>query len=253
MDGTPSEKASFTMLFSILSGGDPKSIIVSLLLMLPMMMLALSAHEAAHGWMAYKCGDNTAYLMGRLTLNPVKHLDPIGFLAMLVFGYGWANPVPVNSRRFRNPRRGMALTAAAGPVANLIIGIICSILFGILLPVYSHMDFTSNNVFLMNCVKWLVIMFQYGAWINFVFMTFNLIPLPPFDGSRIVFVFLPPKYYFGIMKYERQIMFGVLIALLAFSRLGGFSPFSWVAKQLTNLIARPVIDLFSRLLFPAFN
>lgn len=240
------------MLFSILSGGDPKSILISLLLTLPMMMLALSAHEAAHGWVAYKCGDNTAYLMGRLTLNPAKHLDPIGFLAMMVFGYGWANPVPINTRNFRNPRRGMALSAAAGPAANLILGVICAVLFGMFRVLWFYTAYSGGSAFLINCMSLFEEMFLYGALINFVFMTFNLIPVPPFDGSRIAFVFLPPKYYFGIMKYERQIMFGVLIALLALSRFG-FSPFSWVAEQLTNLIARPVIDLFLRLLFPAFN
>ncbi|MBE6627448.1 MAG: site-2 protease family protein [Ruminococcaceae bacterium] len=229
------------MLLSLLSSGDPKTIIVSLLLTLPMMMLALSAHEAAHGWVAYKCGDNTAYLMGRLTLNPAKHLDPIGFLAMMVFGYGWANPVPINTRNFRNPRRGMALSAAAGPAANLILGVICAALFGVCLAVYAYLTFTSESLFLINCVYWLAIMFDYGAMINFVFMTFNLIPVPPFDGSRIAFVFLPPKYYFGIMKYERQIMFGVLIALLALSRLG-FSPFEWVANQLTGMISSPIAN-----------
>ena len=236
------------MLFSILGGGDPRTIIISLLLTLPMMMLALSAHEAAHGWMAYKCGDNTAYLMGRLTLNPIKHLDPIGFLAMLVFGYGWANPVPINTRNFRNPRKGMALSGAAGPAANLILGIICAALFGVFLALWKYLEETSESAFLVNCMDLLTVMFEYGALINFVFMTFNLIPVPPFDGSRIVFVFLPPKYYFGIMKYERQIMFGVLIALLAFSRLGGFSPFGWVAKKLTDLIAIPTARLSLELL-----
>ena len=229
------------MLFSILEGGNLQDIIISLLLTLPMMMLALSAHEAAHGWMAYKCGDNTAYLMGRLTLNPLKHLDPIGFLAMMVFGYGWANPVPINTRNFRNPRKGMALSGAAGPAANLILGIICSALFGVLLPLYSYLIYTTTNTFLINCVYWLAIMFNYGALINFVFMTFNLIPVPPFDGSRVAFIFLPDRIYFGIMKYERQIMLGLLIALFALSRFG-FSPFSWIAEKLNDLIAMPIAN-----------
>ena len=237
------------MLFSILSGGDIKSIIISLLLTLPMMMLALSVHEAAHGWMAYKCGDNTAYLMGRLTLNPVKHLDPIGFLALMVFGYGWANPVPVHSRNFRNPRRGMALTGAAGPAANLILGVICSVLCGVFwaLSLYVYFAVSGATEFLITCMDLLTAMFQYGAMINFVFMTFNLIPVPPFDGSRVAFVFLPAKYYFGVMKYERQIMFGVLIGLMVLSRLG-FSPFSWIAEQLTALISTPVARVSMKLL-----
>ena len=107
------------MLFSILfSKGDFLSIFVSLLLSLPIMMLALAIHETAHGYVAWKCGDNTAYNLGRLTLNPLKHLDPVGFLCLLIFGFGWAKPVPINTRNFRNPKRGMALSALAGPAAN---------------------------------------------------------------------------------------------------------------------------------------
>ena len=240
------------MLLSLLSGGDITTAIVSLLLILPMMALALSIHEASHGWAAYKCGDPTAYLMGRLTLNPIKHLDPIGFLFMMIFGYGWAKPVPINTRNFRNPKNGMAISAAAGPLSNLILGLLCACLTGFLNAFYAYLVYVQATPFWCDCIYWLWNMLYYGALLNFIFAFFNLIPVPPFDGSRIAFVFLPPKYYFGIMKYECQIMFGVLIALLALSRFG-FSPFSWVAEQLTNLIARPVIDLFLRLLFPAFN
>ena len=225
----------------IRAGGNIPFAIIQTLFCLVIVLFSLSLHETAHGFIAYKMGDPTARNLGRLSLNPVKHLDPIGFLALMVFGYGWANPVPVHSRNFRNPRRGMALTGAAGPAANLILGVICSALFGVCLAVYDYLTFTSESLFLINCVYWLAIMFEYGAMINFVFMTFNLIPVPPFDGSRIAFVFLPPKYYFGIMKYERQIMFGVLIALLALSRLG-FSPFEWVANQLTGMISSPIAN-----------
>jgi Zn-dependent protease len=131
------------MLFSLLGGGSLQDIIIRLLLSLPMIMLALSAHEAAHGWVAYKCGDPTAYNMGRLTLNPAKHLDPIGFLSMLIFGYGWAKPVPVHTRNFKNPRRGMALTGAAGPAANLLLGVICAVLGAFFFSIYYCMLFSS--------------------------------------------------------------------------------------------------------------
>ena len=108
------------MLNYLLSGGgDPKEFILRILLSLPIVFLALSLHETAHGYMAYKLGDPTAKNLGRLTLNPIKHLDPIGFLAMVLVGFGWANPVPVNTRHFKKPKRDMALTAAAGPVSNL--------------------------------------------------------------------------------------------------------------------------------------
>ena len=112
------------MLFSLLNGGDPRSVAISILLTLPTILIALSAHEAAHGYIAYKLGDRTAFNLGRITLNPFKHLDPIGALCMLVCGYGWAKPVPINARNFKDPRKGMALTALAGPVTNLILGTI---------------------------------------------------------------------------------------------------------------------------------
>ncbi len=247
------------MLFSILESGDLRSAVISLLLILPMMALALSAHEAAHGWMAYKCGDPTAYLMGRLTLNPLKHLDPIGFLFLMVFGYGWAKPVSINVRNFRNPRRGMALTAAAGPGVNLLLGLLCAVLGGFFYALYYCRVVTtisaasiSDPGFLTNCMYWLYTMFINGAMINFLFMVFNLIPVPPFDGSRIALLFLPNKLYFGIMRYERQIMLGMLITLLVLSRFG-ISPFGWIANKLTLIILEPVSNLFFKLLLPAFT
>ena len=236
------------MLFSILSGGDPKSILISLIISLPVILLALSAHEAAHGYAAWKCGDYTAYSLGRLTLNPLKHLDPMGFLCMLLFGYGWAKPVPINTRAFRNPKRGMAISSLAGPLANLLIGLVSALLFGASTAFYTYLTVTkAGTVFLLNCLYWLTVLFQLSAMYNFLLMAFNLIPIPPFDGSRVAFVFLPPRYYFGIMRYERQILIGLMIALLVLSRFG-FSPFSWIADQLTYRVADPIYRLIINLL-----
>lgn len=230
------------MLFSILQGGDIKEAIIQLLLSLPIIILALTVHETAHGYVAYKCGDPTAYNLGRLTLNPFKHLDPIGFLAMLVFGFGWAKPVPINTRYFRNPKRGMALTAAAGPVINLLMGIVSAVLCGVLLAFYTYLHYLSTNAFLVTCVKVTYLLFELGALYNFLFMAFNLIPVPPFDGSRIAFVFLPQRLYFKVMRYEQQIMIGILIALFLLSRFFSFSPFSWIAYTLTESIAIPIAN-----------
>ena len=236
------------MLLSLLSGGDLTTIVISLLLSVPVILFALSFHEFAHGFVAWKCGDNTAYHLGRLTLNPLRHLDLFGVLSMLIFGYGWAKPVPVNSRNFRNPRKGMALTAIAGPAANLILGAISAVLYGFTVAFDAYMEarfmmYGTGSEFLLTCIGYLGTLFSLGALYNFLFMAFNLIPVPPFDGSRIAFVFLPPRYYFGIMRYERQIMLGVLIVLLVLSRFG-FSPFSWIAERLTLAIAQPICDLF---------
>lgn len=235
------------MLLSILGGGDLKTIVISLIISLPVILFALSIHEVAHGYAAYKCGDNTAYNLGRLTLNPLKHLDPMGFLCMLVFGFGWAKPVPVNTRNFRDQKKGMALTAAAGPAANLIMGLISSVLYGLCLACYSFVLFTQKSEFLIMLVYWCVQLCFMSAFLNFVYMVFNLIPIPPFDGSRIALVFLPERTYFGIMKYERQIMMGLLVVLLLCSYVFDFSPFGFVADKLTGLIAEPTYEFFLRL------
>ena len=234
------------MLFDILSGGDIRNIIISLIFSMPIILLALSLHETAHGYVAYKCGDNTAYNLGRLTLNPFKHLDPIGFACMLLLGFGWAKPVPINTRNFRNPKRGMALSALAGPLANAILGLLSAAMLGFTTALYYRLAFSGASTFILTCVSYTTVLFELSATYNLLFMAFNLIPIPPFDGSRIALAFLPPKTYFGLMKYERQIMIGLLVALMLLSRLG-FSPFSWIAYNLTDLVANPVFKLFGRL------
>lgn len=227
------------MLFSILQGGDILQAILSLLLMLPIMLLALSLHETAHGWVAWRCGDPTARNLGRLTLNPLKHLDPVGFLFLLIFGYGWAKPVPINTRYFRKPKRDMALTAAAGPAANLLLGLFNTVLYGIFWGLYVAQIALGATGGLVTFLEVLTLTFFYSAAINFMYMLFNLIPVPPFDGSRIALAFLPDRIYFGIMRYERQIMFGLLLAMFILSRFG-YSPIGFVATRLPDLIGEPI-------------
>ena len=228
------------MIFSLLSSSrNPLDILIVLLLTLPAMMLALSLHETAHGYVAYKCGDPTAYNLGRLTLNPLKHLDPMGLVCLLIFGYGWANPVPINTRNFRDPKRGMALSALAGPASNLLLGLICAVVAGVVWGCYTYVAWTDFPEFGKTALSLLTSALLYSAEINFLYMAFNMIPVPPFDGSRILLAFLPTNIYFRIMQYERQIMFGVLIALLVLSRFG-FSPFGWIASELTDLISYPI-------------
>ena len=234
------------MLLDILSGDGIAKILISLLFSMPIILLTLSLHETAHGYVAYKCGDPTAYNLGRLTLNPFKHIDPIGFLCMLLLGFGWAKPVPINTRNFRNPKRGMALSALAGPAANAIMGLISAVLFGFIAALEAFLSYRGISQFADTCLVYTALLFRLSALYNFLFMAFNLIPIPPFDGSRIALAFLPPKTYFGIMRYERQIMIGLLVALLVLSRFG-FSPFSWIAEELTVRIAQLICDLFIRL------
>ncbi|MBE6584142.1 MAG: site-2 protease family protein [Ruminococcaceae bacterium] len=238
------------MLFSLLSGGDIKLTIISILLTLPVVLIALSFHEASHAFVAHKLGDRTAYNLGRMTFNPLKHIDPIGFLCMLVFGYGWAKPVPINTRNFKNPRRGMALTAIAGPISNLLLGAISAVLFAIVsfmnmlyAPQLATMGLMSN---VMNV---LMIFFYFGGMMNFTLAVFNMIPLPPFDGSRFFSLFLPKKWYFSIMKYERYTMIIVLVISMLCTRIFNFSPFSFVANKLFYAIVRPILNLLLQSIF----
>ena len=200
------------------------------ILSLPIVMLALSVHEVSHGYAAYKLGDPTAHSVGRLSLNPLKHIDPLGFLCMLVFKFGWAKPVPINSRYFKKPRRDMALTAAAGPASNILLALVFAILLRLAVLVL-EMNFSQEAMELKNTgfsleassgfkiMSVLVTMLELGVVLNIGLAIFNLIPIPPFDGSRISYVFLPINLYFKIMKYEQIIMI-VILALLSFTPAG---------------------------------
>ena len=186
--------------------------LIQLLLMIPVVILSLSVHESAHGYVSYKLGDPTARNLGRITLNPLKHFDLMGFICMIFFRVGWAKPVPVNARYYKDPRKGMALTAAAGPLSNLLLAVI-GVLGGEITNLVAFKLQLTGNAYNVGYVVWLF--FYLLAWSNISLAIFNLIPVPPFDGSRILYVFLPPKYYFGIMKYERIIMI-VVLALFVF-------------------------------------
>ncbi len=185
--------------------------ILSLLISIPCILISLSLHEYAHGWVAHKCGDDTALNFGRLTLNPAKHLDPMGTLCMVLFGFGWAKPVPVNSRYFKNPKRDFAIVAAAGPLTNLILAFIGAVLYGLFIVIASYLP-AMNQLCLQICNIFATMLFTFH-WLNISLAIFNLIPLPPLDGSRILYVFLPPKYYFGVMKYERYIAIAFFMLL----------------------------------------
>ncbi|MDD4772121.1 MAG: site-2 protease family protein [Eubacteriales bacterium] len=178
------------------------------LMRIPAILLSLTVHETAHGWVASKLGDPTAKNQGRLSLNPLKHLDPVGTIMMLLFGFGWAKPVPIDVRYFKDKRRGMALTALAGPVSNLLLAFIGIFIYmiaakNLLAPLLS------GNTFVYVILLFLQVFYS----LNLYLAVFNLMPIPPLDGSRVLFVLLPERYYFGIMKYERYIMLIMMLLL----------------------------------------
>lgn len=172
------------------------------------MLVAIPFHEAAHAFVSWKLGDSTAKNMGRMTINPMAHFDPMGALCMIVAGVGWAKPVPTQAYRFRNPKVGMALTACAGPAANFLLAFVSAILYKIVLYVSLA---TGANGMLIAAVSQIL---YYMIIMNVSLAVFNLIPVPPFDGSRILLTFLPQKWYFYVMKYEQYIFVGMFLLLM---------------------------------------
>lgn len=170
-------------------------------------LLCITLHELSHGYVAYLLGDNTAKNAGRLTLNPLKHIDIMGLVMMVVFKVGWAKPVPVNMYNFKNPKRGMAVTALAGPISNLLIGVVFLFLYGLL---YSALADGSSFQ------KEILDMVEVTAYLSVGLAVFNIIPIPPLDGSKVLFSALSDDTYYKLMRYEQ---FG-MIALLALVATG---------------------------------
>lgn len=227
--------------------GDPTllfSLLKHLLALTVIIVFSLSVHEAAHAFVAYKLGDPTAKNMGRLTLNPLKHLDPFGFVVMLLVGFGWAKPVPIDARYFKKPKKDMAISALAGPLSNLALAIIAALLLTISRLIWKNIWMSATPAVEYIFTNLLDQAFTYLLVLNVALAIFNFIPIPPLDGSRILYAVLPTKYYFGLMKYERYISLGFMALLIVLS-VFNISLIQWAVIPVSNGIFR----LFSWMLF----
>ncbi len=186
--------------------------IIDKIVMIPMVLIALMFHELAHGWVSIRLGDPTPKYQGRMTLNPLAHLDPVGTLLMVLTGFGWAKPVEINPRYYRDPKKGMALTALAGPVTNFLLAVAAMLIYGVIFVIYLKTGIFANS---MSSISYLVMRF---VMLNLCFMVFNFIPIPPLDGSRILGVFLSNSAYFKLQQYERY----SFIAIILLSASGAF-------------------------------
>ena len=221
---------------ALMSGGteEAKQLLIIFLMWLPIIMLSLSFHEASHAFIAYKLGDPTARNFGRVTLNPVKHLDPIGFIAMLTIGFGWAKPCPVNTRNFRNPRKGFALSSLAGPVSNMILALGFAVLMAIFYLIYLIVAIVRGLAEPPVFVDYIQMFLYYGIYLNVSLAIFNFLPVPPLDGSRILGLILPDKVYYAFLKYERYIGIGFAMLVIILSQFN-ISIIDFVVSPVTNL------------------
>lgn len=196
-------------------------IVIRLLSSCAVVFLTMPVHEAAHAFVAVKLGDPTPRYQGRLTLNPFAHIDYFGALCIILFGFGWAKPVSVNMRNFDEPKKDMALTALAGPASNLIMAFALTFLSNFFIFVYfkTGLFFISYVVFFLN----------YAAYLNITLAIFNFIPIPPLDGSRLLFAFLPDSVYYRIMRYERVLI--IIVLVLCYTGIIG-GPLSLVSNNI---------------------
>ena len=223
----------------IIKNGFDFSYLLELLSSVIPSLICITLHELSHGLVAYRLGDDTAKRAGRLTLNPLKHLDPIGLLMLITVHFGWAKPVPVNMYNFRDPKRGMAITALAGPVSNVVITIVFLFLYGAL---FVPLQKSAVGEYVLD-------MLQLTAYISMGYAIFNMLPVPPLDGSKVVFSQMDEESYRSLMRYERY--GGLVLMALVWSGILG-KPLSaairWAFLHLLP-IAQRSCDLVTKLFY----
>ena len=225
-------------IFQYISQGDYMSAFAYVIGAVIIIFLVFPFHESAHGWMANKLGDPTARYAGRLSFNPMRHIDWFGAALIMFSGYGWAKPVPVNMYNFKHPKRDMAITALAGPVSNLLMGLVASFLANGLAVVYNNFFLTPNKGMVYTIFLILVGILVTVSEISVGLAVFNLIPIPPLDGSRLLTALLPDRLYYQIMAYERYIVMGLFFLIfmgvldgpLSFLRYYAMSGIEWLAE-----------------------
>ena len=227
-----------TVLTMLLSGDATRADIVEMMILFAALLfctfVSLPVHESAHAYAAYRLGDETGRLSGRISLNPFDHLSQSGTIMMLLIGVGYAKPVPVNIRNFKNRKLGFALTAAAGPLSNILMSLI-AVLVAALIAAFAA---SSNAAVLMN------LFFFYVAVYNFSLALFNLIPIPPLDGSRLVTLFLPDKYYYKLLQYERYFIYIILGLTFLNNRIGLLPSWSDAAFVVVSWLETLLINIF---------
>jgi Zn-dependent protease len=220
----------------------------NIIIMIIVLLFSVVFHEVSHGWVAYKLGDDTAYKLGRLTLNPIPHIDPymtilmplmLGFMTNWRVMFGGAKPVPVNPFNFKNPKKGMAIVAAAGPLSNLVLIGVSVTLFRVLVLLGFIEKYDVQMRFFTNEMNFVDAFFVYAVLINTVLMVFNLIPIPPLDGSKVIMGFLSyqqAERYESFSRYGMYILIGILL-------LGSLMNFSIIGA-----VIYPFINFFLRIL-----
>lgn len=223
------------MLLDLIMGGDLRALLIGLLLGVPAVVICLTFHEAAHGLAAYAMGDRTAQASGRLTLDPLAHIDPWGFVCMMLLGFGWARPVPVNISQFKNRRLGMGLVAFAGPAANFVLGF-----FAYVVMLVIWIKFYPVSGF----AEILYLFFQYIGTLSIGLGVFNLIPIHPLDGSRILDAILPFRAQVRYQNFMNRYAPIILLAVIAFLWIGGLSWLLAGARQTVLGWAMSAVRLF---------
>jgi len=223
-----------------------ETLIAKISIMLVPALFAITLHEVAHGYVAEKLGDPTARLLGRLTLNPFRHLDPIGTLALVLFGFGWARPVPVNFGNLRNPRQGMVLVALAGPAANLLIAVLSALLLRV---VFLYGGRFAGDMAFDHILQPVALMIASSLFINVLLGIFNLFPLPPLDGGRVMVGLLPERYGMQLARLE-PFGFVLVLVLIFYTPIwsGFLGPLIWSLVAVLSGPAAPVVHQMAGIL-----